>query len=697
MKETTVIERRFQDEWIVRTMTALPGVGAETVLRLRREGHAFLSEALLRAGLLSTGDLSRALFQSYGIAYAEPRREDVDKLAAALLPEAFCRRRRLIPLSLKEDVLQVAMANPLDDEALADVRGLTGRAPAVSYCPPGILDKLLDAVYDPDSAVLALLEKVGDGTDVEMIGEAAGMEDRAQDVRAPVVSLVNSLISNAVRRKASGVHIEHEEDAASVRYRIDGVLRHVMSIPRRRIAGAVIARLKIMAELDIADHMRPQDGRAALRVGGHDIGLRISTLPTQYGEKAVIRLLDRRSAEVPLAALGFPPEQADGLRALTRAAQGLVIVTGPTGSGKTTTLYSLLNLLRGEEVNIVTIEDPVEYSLEGINQVQIHEKQGLTFAAALRSVLRQDPDVIMIGEIRDRETAEIALQAAMTGHLVLATLHANDTLSAVTRLVDMGVDAYKIGPALLAVTAQRLVRRLCPLCRRRDETTPYYKAAGCEKCGFTGYTGRLSLLEMLAPDAELRSRVSAGGREDDLRGKAAARGVLHELSADILWHLTQGDTTLEEALPYFNASAAPAAAAPEAPRPEAIPRPRILIVEDDPSTRMLLRAALTKGGCAVTEASDGGEALGLFAREGADLIVTDLQMPVLDGRELIRRLRGGADGGPPVIVLTSDMDERSQQETLEAGADDYVAKPVKPALLLARVNAALRRRGAARR
>jgi type IV pilus assembly protein PilB len=689
MNMGTAVERRFQDEWIVRTMTGPLGVAAETISRLRLEGHTFLCEAMLRSGSLSSDDLSRALRQTYGIGYSEPRREDVDKLAAGLLPEAFCRRRRLVPLRVKEDILEVVMSNPLDEEALADVRGLTGRTPAPFYCPPAILDKLLDAVYDPDTAVLALLDKVGDGTDVEVLSERTVEGEARQDVRAPVVSLVNSLISNAVRRKASDVHIEHEEDAASVRYRVDGVLRHVMTIPRRRIAGAVIARLKIMAALDIADHMRPQDGRAQLRVGGRDIGLRVSTLPTQYGEKAVIRLLDRRAAEVPLSALGFPPEQAERLCALTRAAQGLIIVTGPTGSGKTTTLYSLLNLMRGEEVNIVTIEDPVEYSLEGINQVQIQEKQGLTFAAALRSVLRQDPDVIMIGEIRDRETAEIALQAAMTGHLVLATLHANDTLAAVARLADMGVEPYKIGPALLAVTAQRLVRRLCPQCRRRDEKTPYFEAAGCEKCGFTGYAGRLSLLEMLVPDGELRSRVSVGEREGALRVNAKKQGALHELGADILWHLTRGDTSLEEALPYMDPNAVPA---PAAPKPRA---PRVLVAEDDPSTRMLLRAALTRGGCEVIEASDGGEALGLFSRGGADLIVTDLKMPVVDGRELIRRLRGGADGGPPVIVLTSDADERSQEETLEAGADDYVAKPFKPALLVARVKAALRRHGVA--
>ncbi len=693
-RATAAAERHFDDEWIVRTMTGPLGVDQETVSRLRGEGRPFLSEALLSSGRVTAEALSGVLMKTYGVGYAEPRREDVDKLAAGLLLEALCRKRRLMALRLRDDVLDVAMANPLDDDALADVRSLTGRSPVPFYCLPAVLDKLLDAVYDPDSVVFDLLEKVGDGGDVEVVKEKSEDNEAPQDVRAPVVSLVNSLISNAVRRKASDVHIEHEENSAIVRYRIDGVLQQMMTLPRNRIAAAVVARLKIMAELDIADHMRPQDGRAHLRVGGQDIGLRVSTLPTQFGEKAVIRLLDRRAAEVPLGALGFPPDQVERLTAATRAAQGLVIVTGPTGSGKTTTLYSILNILRGKDVNVVTIEDPVEYTLAGISQVQVQEKQGLTFASALRSVLRQDPDVIMVGEIRDRETAEIAIQAAMTGHLVLATLHANDSLAAVARLADMGVEPYMVGPALLAVTAQRLVRRLCPDCRVHDEKTPYFKPAGCEKCGFTGYIGRLSILELLVPDVELRSRIAAGEREGALRGPTAKRGILHELAADILWHLERGDTSMAEVLPYFDPRAAEAeAVAPPSAAPPESRVPRVLVVDDDPSTRLLLRAALTRGGCEVIEAADGGEALRLFSQDGADLIVTDLHMPVVGGRELVRRLRGGADGGPPVIVLTSDTDERSQQETLEAGADDYVAKPLKPALLLARVKAALRRRG----
>ncbi|MDE2491093.1 MAG: Flp pilus assembly complex ATPase component TadA [Elusimicrobia bacterium] len=686
MIEAETAARRFQDEWLVRSVVGPLGVRAADVERLRASGQSVLAEGLLKEGLISKDSLAKALSESYGVRYVEPRREDVEKLAANLVPEALCRRRRLLPLRLRADRLEVAMANPLDLEALEDVQGLTGRQPTPLYCPDAILSGLIDAVHDPDGAVFDLLRRVESEESVEIVAEPEAPRV-VEDVRAPVIRLVNSLIVNAVRRGASDVHIEHAESASVVRYRIDGVLRPILNLPQRLAAGAVVTRLKIMAGLDIADRLRPQDGRAALRVGGRDIGLRVSTLPTQYGEKAVVRLLDRRAAEVPLDALGFLPEQVGRLRELARSPQGLIVVTGPTGSGKTTTLYSLLNLVRSDNVNVVTIEDPVEYRLEKINQVQIAEKQGLGFAEVLRSVLRQDPDVIMVGEIRDAETAKIAVQAAMTGHLVLTTLHANDSLAAVSRLKDMGVEPYKLGPALLAVTAQRLVRRLCPECRRKNAATPYFAAAGCEACGFSGRKGRLSLIELLAPDAELKAGIAAGAGEDALRRDAVARGLLHELGADILRHLTLGDVALDEVRPYFDHES-------PARRPETDGRPRVVVAEDDATTRLLLVAALEKDGCRVLQAPDGRGALAAAAG-GAELILTDLHMPVMGGRELVSRLQENpATAGVPIIVLTADTDERSQQEALDAGADDYVAKPFKTPLLLSRVRAALRRSGA---
>jgi len=684
---------RFEDEWLARAVVAKLGVAPTVVARFRATGRKNLAETLIAEGLTTKEALGRALLDAYQIQMVSPAREQVDKFAASLVPEALCRRRGLLPLSIKDERLEVAMANPLDMEALDDVQSVTGRAPVAFYCLPGEIAALVDSIHNPEGAVMEILEKVDADETVEIIEEKeAPTPAQAEDVRAPVIRLVNMLIANAVRRRASDIHIEHEEAGSAVRYRIDGTLRPIVTLPQRLAAGAVLARLKIMAGLDIADRLRPQDGRANIRVAGRDIGLRVSTLPTQYGEKAVIRILDKRSAEVPLDALGFPPEQGERIKSLAAAAQGVLIVTGPTGSGKTTTLYSLLNMLRGEDVNIVTIEDPVEYRIAKINQVQVQEKQGLGFAQILRSVLRQDPDIIMVGEIRDRETAEIAIQAAMTGHLVLTTLHANDAISAVARLADMGVEPYKIGPALLGVTAQRLARRLCPKCRKADDKTPYYRAAACEDCDLCGYRGRVSLLELFTPDAEMRALITSGARDDVLRRRAVERGCLHELSADVLWHLKRGDTTLDEVAPYCDLRAVPGAppAAGAAPSQR---RPRVLVAEDDKATRLLLKLALERGGCEAIEAADGREALERVG--GADLVLTDLHMPVMNGTELIGLLRGGATTKElPVIVLTTETDDESQRTVLESGADDYISKPFKAPLLIARVKAALRRHSA---
>lgn len=681
----TLAGRRFEDEWLVRVLSSRGALRDEDAVRLRSEGHPYVSEALLREGLLSGEGLELALRESYGLVLVSPRREDVEKLALGLVPEPLCRRRRLLPLRADEGSIEVAMANPLDEEALVDVRGVTGRNPVPLYCLPGVLTELTDALHDPDGAVFDLLEKMGEGDAVELVSpvRADAVHDQ-DDIRAPVIRLVNMLIVNAMRRRASDIHIEHIESASVVRYRIDGVLHNAITLPLRLAAGAVVARLKIMANLDIADHLRPQDGRAELLVGGRDLSLRVSTLPTQFGEKAVVRILDRRAAQVSLADLGFQPEQAAKLERQLAPAQGLVIVTGPTGGGKTTTLYSLLNIVRQEGINIVTIEDPVEYRLEGINQVQVQEKQGLGFAQALRSVLRQDPDVIMVGEIRDRDTAEVAIQAAMTGHLVLCTLHANDATAAITRLADMGIEPFKIGSVVTAITAQRLVRRLCVECRKPVPGAPHFQPGRCKCCGFTGYRGRLGLLELFLPDQALRARISAGAPDAELRAQAVKRGALHELGADALGHMMEGHITLEQATPYLKEQS------PPAQRPE-VRGTRIILAEDEPASRSLLAAALGREGYDVIEVADGNQALDAAAG-GADLLLTDLHMPVMDGRELIRRVRAEAGlVGLPVIMLTADQDDSKQQEALEAGADDFLVKPVKPALLAARVKAALRR------
>src|SRR5205823_4114735 len=357
--------------------------------------------------------------------------------------------------------------------------------------------------------------------------------------------------------RSSDIHIEPEEGGVAVRYRIDGVLRQVMKIPRQ--AGLpLISRIKIMSSLDIADRLRPQDGRARVAVNGQPIDLRVSTLPASLGEKVVIRILDSRATVKSLDALGLNTNETEGIKRLLENHEGIILVTGPTGSGKTTTLYSCINQIKSEGVNIVTVEDPVEYRMQGIVQVQVQEKAGLTFASALRSILRQDPNVVLVGEIRDRETAQIAVQASLTGHLVLSTLHTNDAANAVTRLVDIGVEAYKIAAALRGVVAQRLMRKLCPTCKEVwmeapperlkpwiPKGTPLYRAAGCPDCAMTGYRGRFGILEVLTVTPEVERRIADGETADQI-ATAARRAGMKSLWDSGLAHVLRGDSTVDE-------------------------------------------------------------------------------------------------------------------------------------------------------
>ncbi len=377
---------------------------------------------------------------------------------------------------------------------------------------------------------------------------------------APIVRLVDMMLADGISSRASDVHVEPVEGGVVVRYRIDGVLRQVMKIPRS--AGVpLISRIKIMSGLDIADRRRPQDGRARVSVNGSPVDLRISTLPATHGEKVVIRVLNTKATVLSLDSLGMSADERAQIGKLLSNKEGIILVTGPTGSGKTTTLYSALRMVQSEGVNIVTVEDPVEYRLgENIVQVQVNEKAGLTFASALRSILRQDPDVVLVGEIRDHETAQIAVQASLTGHLVLSTLHTNDAPNAVTRLVDMGMEAYKIATALRGVIAQRLMRRLCPMCRQEHsdnvptrikryipEGTALFRAVGCPDCAMTGYRGRFSIVEVLTMNPEIERRIGAGATADRI-AEAARHAGMRSLWESGLDHVLNGETTLEELL-----------------------------------------------------------------------------------------------------------------------------------------------------
>ncbi|SHG93313.1 type II secretion system ATPase GspE [Pollutimonas bauzanensis] len=461
------------------------------------------------------------------------------------LPYAWARTyRALIQAGASGILLTTSPRTPA--WALAEIRRRYGELPA-RVVPDPELDTLLAAAYAQTGDAAAVVDAAANEIDLDrLMQEIPEIEDLLETHDdAPVIRMINALFTQAARDGASDIHIEPFETHSVVRYRVDGTLRDIVS-PRRALHGALVSRIKIMASLDIAEKRLPQDGRIALRVGGRPIDVRVSTLPTGHGERAVLRLLDKEAGRLHLERLGMAADVLEQLDKLIRQPHGIVLVTGPTGSGKTTTLYAALGRLDAATTNILTVEDPIEYDLPGIGQTQVNARIDLTFAASLRAILRQDPDVIMIGEIRDLETAQIAVQASLTGHLVLATLHTNDAISAVTRLTDMGVEPFLLASTLQGVLAQRLVRKLCPECKAvHPDGTASWKPGGCPACSHTGYSGRTGVHELFAVDDTLRGMIHAGADEQALRRAAQATGM-RSLRQDGARWIAQGVTSMEE-------------------------------------------------------------------------------------------------------------------------------------------------------
>ncbi len=532
----------------------------------QKENGAKLGETIVELGYVSENDMIDVLVEQLGIEYVDVRKIKVDENAARLLKEDFMRKNSLIPIAFDEllpNVIRVAMADPMDIIAIDDISIITNMQVDPVLSTKGQINMAIDKIFGATQAMQAAEQyRKERERDREKAGLNMDEEEGDSELdNSPIVQLVRSILEQGVRRRASDIHIEALEFQVRVRFRIDGALVQVMTYDID-LLPAIVARIKIIGGMDISEKRKPQDGRIAMTVDRRDYDVRVSILPTINGEKVVMRLTSKENLTRDKKNLGFSEEELEKFDRILKNPHGIILVTGPTGSGKSTTLYTALSELNTEDVNIITVEDPVEANMEGINQVHVNEKAGLTFASALRSILRQDPDIIMIGEIRDGETAGIAVKAAITGHLVVSTLHTNGTASTVTRLVDMGMESYLIGDALVGVIAQRLVRRLCPECKRlvyatEDEkrllgvTTlgdlPIYEPVGCEACGNTGYHGRIGVYEIMPVTNDLRIKIAAGARADEIKEQAVSEGM-STLSVSAAKLCVQGVTSFKEAL-----------------------------------------------------------------------------------------------------------------------------------------------------
>lgn len=723
-----------------------------------------LGSVVVTLEMATEGDIARALARQMDIPFIDL---DLDVVVVEphvmqSIPRWLARRHALVPVRHQDGSLIVAMADPTNLVAIDDARTSAGLPISPVVATLTSIRDAEDRFYASDLGAAALLDRLGDAVDIEVVPDDSMEVDpslapevlQRAAATAPIVRLVNALLADGARARGTDIHIEPQPTEVKVRYRVDGLLREVMSLPKH-VQALVISRIKIMSGMDIAERRRPQDGRGRISVDGRAIDTRVSSIPTFSGEKLVIRLLPVGGETQDLSRVGLDDDQWRTIRQHVAMPQGLIIFTGPTGAGKTSTMYAALAHIKTPEQNIATLEDPIEYQIPGLNQTQIDEKSGITFARGLRTVLRQDPDVIMVGEIRDLETAQIVIQSSLTGHLVLSSLHTNDAASAVTRLIDLGVEPYLIASAALMVVAQRLVRIVCRDCAEpampSDRTMAsldlamqdvqgmnLVHGAGCELCGYTGYRGRTGIFEVLPISNPLREQITGYVSDVSLHSAIRAAGI-KSLRRSGLMKARRGITTLEEVLrvtqmerqqaircpscrheidlgfvvcPYCNheLDARSCLGCEKEIRPEwrtcpycrtELPaagtpvaereRLRILVVDDDPSLRKLA-VAMFAGDFEVLVAANGEEGLRRATLERPDLILLDLNLPDISGQDVARRLRKAVSTSLiPVIMVTAQDDAISEIESLRAGVDHYVVKPFEEQTLRARMEAVLRR------
>ena len=546
------IARRIIDE---ETLNQALSIGAKTGKRL--------GQVLIEMGMIGEEAVASALAEQFNIPFVNLSKTVVDPKTLKLVPETTARAHRVLPISVSDDILQLAVADPLNIVAFDEIKRVTGLVTQISVATEASITNALDQFYGLSGSLDELAGQINT-SEVELTGDEANASDRLEKVaeEVSIVQLINSIILRAVDERASDIHIEPDVDTLRVRMRIDGVL-HEMTKLTLKLHPAVISRIKILGELNIAEKRLPQDGRFFMTVDDREVDIRISLMPTIYGEKGVLRILDKASMVMDLDGLSPFPESIEILKSMIKKSHGIILLTGPTGSGKTTTAYTLLSLLNSMEKNIVTVEDPVEYHMKVVNQIQINPKVGIMFATALRHILRQDPDIIMVGEIRDKDTAEVAIRAALTGHLVISTIHTNDAVSTVGRLLDMGIEPFLVSSSIICTVGQRLIRKICPDCKVsytperevveelgieiKGKVPLFYKGEGCNTCRGRGFKGRFGLYEVFVLSDSLKSLISQRKNTFEIL-KAARDGGYITLRDQGIKAVLEGHTTVEEIL-----------------------------------------------------------------------------------------------------------------------------------------------------
>lgn len=532
----------------------------DEALKIQKEEGMKLGEVLVEKGFVTEYDIIHAIEQQIGIKEVDLGNVQCDKKVLKIVPQKICDKHMLAPFGFEDGKIKVAMADPLNIFAIDDIAISTGLEVKTFIAPKKDIRKFIEVNYSTEQVNKAAEELRKESKEsIAQQQQSQNIEEMDDVKNAPVVKMIDKLFKNAIEMRTSDIHIEPFENEIRIRYRIDGKLQTVNVLGRESL-GPLVTRIKILGNMNIAERRIPQDGRIITKVGETDVDLRVSILPVVNGEKIVIRILSRDNYKLGKEKLGIADENLKKIDRMVRSPFGIVLVTGPTGSGKSTTLYTELSEINSDDVNIITVEDPVEYTLEGINQVNVNSKAGMTFASALRSILRQDPDIIMIGEIRDNETAEIAIKAAITGHLVMSTLHTNDAASSVTRLIDMGVEPFLASTSLTGIIAQRLVRRICPYCKEEYEASSYekkilrqpedkplkiYKGKGCGRCHNSGYYGRVGLYEVMEMDRELKDAINRTKDPNVLKDIARKNGMT-TLEEECIKHVLEGLTTVKE-------------------------------------------------------------------------------------------------------------------------------------------------------